>query len=471
LTKGSRDGRAASSEWPDYEATRESLSRHRVPRWFEDAKLGYFVHWGPYSVPAFAPESEGNPYAEWYWHEMNRGGSPTYQHHREVYGEDLPYDRFIEEWKPDRFAPTSWLDLFVDGGAKYFVFVTKHHDGVALWHTGTTDRNTVALGPRRDLVEELFRVARDYPLKTGVYYSLPEFYHPVGGWFRRGPINPYTGEEVRYTGYRPVGDYVMDHQYEQMVELVDRFDPDIFWCDIGGPNTSDEFLAYYFNRARNRPSPKDVAVNDRCGNGVYDFTTPEYRVEPDINPVKWEANRGIGRSFGYNAREGPGDYLTAEQLVRTFVDVVSKNGNLLLNIGPMADGTIPQIQADRVRALGDWLAVNGEAIYASTYWTHAEDEHSNVPVRYTLKEGALYVTALDWPGTELTLSGDLPVADGSTITLLGSDGEDLAWRRTGDVVTVTMPAAGPAATRSRHAYTFSVGAAIPPGGAAAPSVR
>ena len=451
-----QDRAAASSDVADYEPARESLSRHRVPRWFEDAKLGYFVHWGPYSVPAFAPESGGNPYAEWYWHEMNRVRSPTWQHHRETYGEDVPYASFIDRWQPDRFDPAAWLELFVRGGARYFVFVTKHHDGLCLWDTDTTDRNTVALGRHRDLVAELFDAARRYPLKTGVYYSLPEFYHPVGGWFRRGPVNPYTGEDVPYTGYVPVDDYVMDHQYPQMLELVDRFDPDIFWCDIGGPNNSDQFMAHYFNQARNRPNPKEVTVNDRCGNGVYDFTTPEYRVEPDITPATWEANRGIGRSFGYNAREGPQDYLTADELIRSFVDIVSKNGNLLLNIGPMADGTVPEIQAERVRALGDWLAVNGEAIYGSTCWKHAEDENSNVPVRYTVREGAIYVTALDWPGEQLTLSGDLPLAENSTVTLLGSSGEGLRRERVGGLVTISMPGEGPAATTSRHAYTFKV---------------
>jgi alpha-L-fucosidase len=175
-------------------------------------------------------------------------------------------------------------------------------------------------------------------------------------------------------------------------------------------------------------------------------------VEPDINPAKWEATRGIGRSFGYNAREDEDDYLTADELIDSFADIVSKNGNLLLNLGPKADGTIPEIQAERVRALGDWLDVNGEAIYGTTYWSHAEDARSNVPVRYTVKDGALYATALEWPGERLTLSGDLPLDQSSTITLLGSDGGALAWRRQGDTVAVDMPAAAP----SEHAYTFKI---------------
>ncbi|MFF0725928.1 alpha-L-fucosidase [Streptomyces sp. NPDC004134] len=438
----------------DYEPTRESLERHESPRWFNDAKLGYFIHWGPYSVPAWATKGS---YAEWYWKHMNETGGPWYQHHRQTYGEDFSYDDFVEQWKPDKFDPEEWLKLFEDGGAKYFNLVSKHHDGVALWDTKTTDRSTVALGPKRDLVRELFDAAEDSPLKKGLYYSMPEWFHPAGGWTRNGPVNPYTGEEIPYTGYKPVGDYVKDHQYPQMRELMNEFDPDIMWCDIGGKNNSNEFMAEYFNRAKNRENPKEVTVNDRCGNGVSDFSTPEYRVEPDINPEKWEATRGIGRSFGYNQQEGPADYLTSDALVDGFVDIVSKNGNLLLNVGPRADGSIPEIQAERVRDLGAWLKINGEAVYGTTYWSRAEDKAANVPVRYTVKDGTLYATALKWPGAKLTLTGGLPVTDDTTVTLLGSDGAPLPWQRTDDgSVAITMPAAGESATASKNAYTFKI---------------
>ena len=450
--------RAQDASTPDYTPDPASLRQHKVPKWFEDAKLGFFIHWGPYSVPAYAPPSGGSSYAEWYWNELNRQGSPTWERHRRLYGEDFPYDRFIEQWKPEKFDPDAWLRLFKEGGAKYFVQVSKHHDGVALFDTSTTDRSTVNLGPHRDFVKELFDAADrgHYGLKRGLYYSLPEWFHPnntFGGTFGQGPPhNPFTGEPIPYTGYKPIASYVDDHQYPQMLELIDRYDPDILWCDIGGPNRSNEVFAHYFNQAKNRDRPKDVTVDDRCGNGIYDFTTPEYSVEPDINPRKWEATRGIGRSFGYNAEEGPSDYLSANELVDSFADIVSKNGNLLLNVGPKGDGTIPEIQADRVRALGAWLRVNGEAIYGTTYWTHADDRAANVPVRYTAKGGTLYATALEWPGARLTLSGDLPVTANSTITLLGGGGKPLTWRRNGDVVEVTMPHA----TNSQHAYTFKI---------------
>ena len=214
---------------PDYTPDPASLRQHKVPKWFEDAKLGYFIHWGPYSVPAFAPPSGGNAYAEWYWTELNRPGSPTWERHRRLYGEDFPYDRFIEQWKAERFDPDAWLRLFKQGGAKYFVQVSKHHDGLALFDTATTNRSTVELGPHRDFVKELFDAADrgHYGLRRGLYYSLPEWFHPnntaFGGTFGQGPPHdPFTGQEIPYTGYKPISSYVDEHQYPQMLELIDH---------------------------------------------------------------------------------------------------------------------------------------------------------------------------------------------------------------------------------------------------------
>jgi alpha-L-fucosidase len=447
----------ASAQEDDYTPDPESLRRHQVPQWFEDAKLGFFIHWGPYAVPAFAPASGGNAYAEWYWNELNRQGSPTWQRHRELYGEDFPYDRFIEQWRAERFDPDAWLRLFVRGGAKYFVQVSKHHDGVALFETATTDRSTVELGPRRDFVRELFDAAERYELKRGLYYSLPEWFHPdngaFGGTFGQGPpTNPFTGAEIPYTGYRPIDSYVDDHQYPQMLEIIDQYEPDILWCDIGGPNRSNEVMAHYFNQAEN---PEEVTVNNRCGNGVFDFTTPEYDVEPDITEQKWEATRGIGRSFGYNAEETVEDHLSANELIDSFVDIVSKNGNLLLNFGPRADGTIPELQAQPVRALGEWLDINGEAIYGSTYWTQATDPNANVRVRFTQQPKAFYITALDWPGRRLVIDADVPISGRDEVRLLGARGA-LDWHRDDDGgLVIETPRRG---SSSRDAYTFRIAA-------------
>lgn len=320
---------------PDYTPTPESLAKHKVPEWFEDAKLGIFITWGAYSVPAFAPkDGSGSKYAEWYWSEMNRKDSATQKYHLANYGKDVSYDDFLNQWKAEKWNPDDWMKLFKAGGAKYWTLVAKHHDGIALWDSAYTDRTTVKYGPHRDIVKDLVDAddKGGYGLKKGIYYSMPEWYNPSepvqwGGWFGRGaPKNPFTGEPVPYTGDRPVKDYVMDYQYPQMTEVVKKYDPDVIWCDIGGVNNADRFMADYYNQAKNRVNPKEVAVDNRCGNKSYDFTTPEYSVEKDIKTAKWEASRGIGMSYGYNAQETAADYLTADQLVTSFVDIVSKNG-------------------------------------------------------------------------------------------------------------------------------------------------
>ncbi|MFF4198324.1 alpha-L-fucosidase [Nonomuraea sp. NPDC001831] len=442
-----------------YEPTKDSLGRHTAPQWFEDAKLGFFVTWGAYSVPAYAPlDGSESKYAEWYWSKMNTKDTPTQKHHEQVWGKDVAYDDFLTKyWKAEKWNPRAWLDLFKQGGGKYYVFVAKHHDGIAAWDSAYSDRTTVKYGPKRDFTGELIRANREggYGLKDGIYFSMPEWYNPAspvqwGGWFGRGaPKNPYTGQPVPYTGYRPVADYVKDFQLPQMLELVDKYDPDLVWCDIGGVNDSDTFMAHYFNKAVERG--KEVTVNNRCGNGVQDFTTPEYAVEPDIKTSKWEASRGIGASYGYNAEEGLAEHLTPDQLVDSFVDVVSKNGNLLLNIGPKADGTVPDLQATRVRALGEWLRTNGEAVYGSRYWTQAEDKGATVPVRFTTQPRAFYVTALDWPGARLKLTAPVPVKDGDVVTMLG-DPQPLPYKKNADG-TLEITTRAP---KGAYAYTFRI---------------
>ncbi|MCW3839565.1 alpha-L-fucosidase [Micromonospora yasonensis] len=456
--------RAAEEEpTPDYQPTADSLDTHPVPEWFDDAKFGIFIHWGAYSVPAWGPRGS---YAEWYWAYLNQRNSPTYQHHRDTYGTDYDYDRFIDAWRAEKFDPAGWVDLFNDAGAKYFVLTSKHHEGVALWDTATGTRDAVDRGPRRDLAGELVAAARrDGKLKAGFYYSLYEWNNP--NYTGRQPTNPYTGASVPYTGIGPVADYVHDYMHPQVRELIDRYDPDILWCDGQWERSAAYWdmapvIADYYNQAKNRQYPKDVVVANRCKTRTgaldspeLDFQTPEYTVKADIDPVKWEASRGIAHSYGYNANEPEEDYLTSNELIDSLADIVSKNGNLLLDIGPRADGTIPELMQQRLRDIGAWLRVNGEAIYGTTYFSHAEDRASNVPIRYTVKDGSLYAIALAWPGERLTLGGDLPFGQSTTVRLLGADGSALPWQRDaqGNVV-ITTP--GEAATTSQHAYVFKI---------------
>jgi alpha-L-fucosidase len=436
----------------DYQATDASLGGHESPYWFDDAKFGIFVHWGVYSVPAWSPP--GEQYAEWYWRWMEDPDNAVHAYHARTYGESFAYDDFIPMFTAAKFDPAAWVRLFQAAGAKYYVLTAKHHEGFALFDSAVSGRDAVELGPHRDLVKALFDASRRYTpeLRNGLYFSLPEWYNPDGPWMGHGPVNPYTGAAEPYTGYRSGRDFVHDYQAPQLREIVDQYDPDVIWCDIGGANDSRSVLAEYFNRAKNRPAPKDVTVDDRCGIPTHDFTTPEYTTYPDTVVRKWEASRGLDpRSYGYNQATPDELYMTADEVVDTLVDVTSKNGNFLLDIGPRADGSIPDIMRTRLRETGDWLRVNGEAIYGTTYWSRMAAQG---PLRFTVRQNeAFYVTSLDEPGAQVVVDAPVPVRAGDRVTMLGYGGSlNWAWRN-GKLV-IDVPAEARAA--GRWAWTFKV---------------
>lgn len=442
---------------PVYQPTVASLSGHEAPNWYDGAKFGIFIHWGLYSVPAWAPV--GGTYEEWYWHSMSQRGSPTYRHELQSYGPNAAYDQFIPRFTAAKFDPRAWVRLFRQAGARYFVIVAKHHDGFALFRTHVSRRDSVDLGPHRDLVGALFAAARKYTpeIHPGVYYSLPEWYNPAFRWddrFPGGPPRQYvTGAAEPYTGYRPVKNYVEDIQVPQMRELIDQYHPDLLWCDIGGPNDSLSVIAHFYNEAATEAQPRDVAVNNRCGVPVHDFLTPEYRTYSTTVPAKWEATRGIDpHSFGYNAATPLSRYATARQLIRQLVDIVSKNGNFLLDIGPRADGTIPRIMAERLQEIGAWLRINGEAIYDTVPWWRTPQDGS---LRFTVRPNqGFYITSLARPGAKVIVHMPVPIVAGDRVTLLGWRNTPLAWRREGGRFIIDVP---PAARRSGHfAWTFKI---------------
>ncbi|MCQ4081448.1 alpha-L-fucosidase [Streptomyces sp. RB6PN25] len=440
---------------PDYQPTDVSLETHQAPYWFDDAKFGIFIHWGVYSVPAWGPV--GKEYAEWYWDHMQDPNDPTYAYHKQTYGEDFAYDQFIPRFTAQRFDPRSWVELFRDAGAQYFVLTSKHHEGFALWDTKVTDRNAVKLGPHRDLVRELFDASRTYTpqLHNGLYYSLPEWFNPANPWMGHAPRNPYTLQPVPYTGYIPVNDYVADYQTPQVLELINGYDPDIIWFDIGGVNDSLHTMADYLNHAKNRPMPKDVTYDNRGGIAAHDFTTPEYTTYKNTVVAKWEASRGLDPfSYGYNSATPDSDYMTAEQVVQTLVDIVSKNGNFLLDIGPKADGTIPDIMRTRLRQTGQWLAINGESVYGTTYWSKMAQLGN---LRFTIRQGprnpAFYISSLGDPGSTLVVQAPVPVRKGDKVTMLGYN-QPLDWEFDGETLTVQVPAA--ARMAGQYAWVFKI---------------
>uniref|UniRef100_A0AAU2UY42 alpha-L-fucosidase n=1 Tax=Streptomyces sp. NBC_00003 TaxID=2903608 RepID=A0AAU2UY42_9ACTN len=438
---------------PDFTPTDGSLSSHQAPYWFQDAKFGIFIHWGVYSVPAWAPV--GVQYAEWYWAQMQDPNNPTYAYHRKTYGESFNYDDFIPRFTAERFDPRSWVELFRDAGAQYHVLTSKHHEGFALWDTKVSDRNAVKMGPKKDLVRALFDASKQYApqLHRGLYFSMPEWFNPDSPWQGHGPRNPYTLQPLPYTGYTPGKDYIKDLQAPQMLELVEGYDPEILWCDIGGANDSHRVLAEYFNHAKHRSRPIEVTVNNRSGIGPHDFTTPEYATYDTVVTAKWEASRGLDPfSYGYNQATPDDRYMSTEEVVHTLVDIVSKNGNFLLDIGPRADGTIPEIMQLRLRETGQWLRTNGEAIYGSTYW--ARMPQLGADLRFTIRPGrAFYIHSLVKPGATLTVEAPVPIRAGDRVTMLGH-GRPLTWRTSGSGLVIDVPATARAA--GSHAWVFKV---------------
>jgi alpha-L-fucosidase len=341
-----------------------------VPDWFTAAKLGIFVHWGAYSVPAWAePTGElgtvedvtwfrHNPYAEWYANTIRLEGSPARQHHQEVYG-DAPYDDFLDAWHAEAFDPDDLVGLFARAGARYLVPTTKHHDGIALWEApGTGYRNTVHRGPGRDLVGAFAASARTAGLRFGVYYS--------GGLDWHVTDLPPHDTFASVLRDRPRDPAYAAYAYLHVRDLIDRYRPDVLWNDIEWPDAGKhdrslglaELFGHFYARV-----PQGV-VNDRWGDTHWDFRTSEYQagLEHESDGA-WENNRGIGLSFGYNRLEDDSTYLDGAGVIRHLLDKVSRGGNLLLNVGPDADGRLPGPQRQALEELAAWMSVNGHSVH------------------------------------------------------------------------------------------------------------
>ncbi|QGA82230.1 alpha-L-fucosidase [Halomicrobium sp. LC1Hm] len=446
-----------------YEPTWESLEQHELPDWFDDAKLGIFIHWGAYSVPAWAPvtddgEVSESGYAEWYVRGMYDEDSDVYDYHRSTYGEQVEYTDFLEQWSADGWDPERWATFFDEEvGARYVVLTAEHHDGIQLWDSDVTDWTTVERGPNRDIVGELGAAVRDRDMKfAGSFHGLLNFFDPD---------NPglFGHPDVDDEGH-PGPEYV-EFMNEKLTELIDETRPDLLWLDGNWKADTEaygtkETVAYYYEQAAEEWD-KEVAVNDRLGAGEEqthgDFYTPEYETFDERQEHKWEATRGLGGSFGYNRNEPEHHYLSVEELVHSFVDIVSKNGNLLINVGPRADGTIPAVQKERLRGLGEWLAVNGDAIYGTTYWERAADTvASSTDVRYTWKDGTLYATLFDWAIGEQTLFEDGPDVTPASVSLLTASGrEPVDWQHADGTVTIDFDA-NPPSDHPGVAYTLTL---------------
>lgn len=455
-----------------YEPTWESLDKRPVPQWFTDGKFGIFIHWGVYSVPAYTTKGS---YAEWYQNGLERGDSAKKAYHAAKFGNQTYY-QLADQFKAELFQPDEWAKLFEKSGAKYIVLTSKHHDGFTLWPSKDANRtwgfpwNAVDIGPKRDLLGDLFKAVRKTSVHAGMYYSLYEWFNPL--W---------------KTDHKK---YATEHMWPQMKELINTYQPDVFWTDGEWDESEDtwkskEFLAWMYNES---PVKDKVVTYDRWGKDVRfkhgAVFTPEYQPELDFENHVWEENRGMGYSYGYNREEDAWDYNSTQSLIYHLLDKVSRGGNFLLDIGPDEHGKIPPIMQERLLQMGDWLKINGESIYGTTRWKQVcqwsegrrdykvkkgEDIMMKLTVEpsagyatkevfytYNEKDNALYAVFPKYPsGRKLVLKG---LATGSmpSAVLFLSTRQKLSASKQGNDLVIQLPEYDPNAITIPYGYVVKL---------------
>ncbi len=478
---------AAGGAAQTYQPTWESIDARETPPWFQDAKLGIFIHWGVYSVPSYAPVLPGKlAYAEWYWNALTKGRdgkepnpiqSGTWAYHQKQYGAEFKYEDFAPQFRAELFDPAHWAEVFQRSGAKYVVLTSKHHEGFALWPSqeasATWGRpwNAVEIGPKRDVLGDLTQAVRAKGLRMGFYYSLYEWYNPL-----------YLADKPRY---------VREHMTPQFKDLVTRYEPSIIFSDgewdlASADWKSPELLAWLFGESKLK---HEVVINDRWGKDSRHkhggYWTTEYTPGMADTDHPWEESRGMGFSYGYNRAENLDHYKSGRELVIVLSDIVSRGGNLLLDIGPDADGSIPVIMEQRLAEIGSFLRVNGEAIYgtrpfkASKQWGRGDvpkleynkeydaaydvaqltdrpgPGQSAIEAFFTAKGSFVYAILPHWPGRRFTLK-DAAAEGVKAVTLVGGDGQPLKLTKASGALGVELPDL-PAALLAQPAWVLKIG--------------
>ena len=460
-----------------FQATWESLEDYQIPRWYKDDKFGIFIHWGAYCVPAFG--------SEWYPRFMYLQGSKMFDHHREKWGEqtEFGYKDFIPMMNGEKFDPVEWANLFANSGAKFIMPVAEHHDGFAMYDCGFSEWSATKMGPNRDIIGDLASAVRDNGMVFGLSSHRAEHW-----WFFEGGMQFDSDvQDPQWAGLygpphpkstQPDQDFLEDWLV-RTCELVDKYQPKIVWFDwwIEEPAFVpylQKFAAYYYNRGAQWD--KGVAINYK--NRAYPDGTAVYDVErgqlSSIYPILWQTDTSVSKnSWGYIDHH---DYKTACSLVGDLIDVVSKNGAFLLNIGPRADGSIPEPEQEMLLEIGRWLAVNGEAIYGTRPWKILGEGPTEVSagsftdtkraaftsqdMRFTRKGNDLYAIALAWPEdgkltvTTLATESITRPLNIAQVELLGCE-TPLNWTQDDEGLHVDMPAEKPC----EHAFSLKITAA------------
>lgn len=501
-----------------YKPTWESLDSRECPQWFPDAKFGIFIHWGLYSVPGYTNKGT---YAEWYWNALLEDENTTNEKrkqrhlaiksfHDKNYGVNFQYSDFRDRFTCELFNPTEWADVFKRSGAKYVVLTSKHHDGYCLWPNKEASAsygmawNAFESGPKRDLVRELSDAVREQNIKMGLYYSIWDWFNPY--WTKHqqnlmssgnmavnfnesGDKVAAASKEEREDAAAGLSRYVHEVMYPQFKELVNEYQPSLIFSD-GDWWMSDELwetrplLAWLYNHA---PNKDEVVINDRWGKGRGmhgGYYTTEYGAGFEGIDKPWEENRGIGMSFGINRIENIDDYRTEKELLFMLVDLVSRGGNLLLNIGPNPDGTIPVIMQERLIQIGNWLSVNGEAIYGTranqktAQWSDGkrpvfskQDFHAGFPIFemtiapkagnahkecwFTRNGTDLYALTPGWPKSGKLIIRDLAVSETTQVSMLGLE-KALSYSMKNGQVEIDLSNININDLPGNHIYSFKI---------------
>lgn len=464
----------------------ESLEKYEVPDWYKDAKFGIFIHWGVYSVPAF-----GN---EWYPRNMYRPESDEYKHHIATYGpvDKFGYKDFVPMFKAEHFDATAWAQLFKEAGAKYVVPVAEHHDGFAMYDSGLSDWTAAKMGPHRDVIGELAKAVRaeglhfgasshrvEHNFFLGVGRSISSdindpnyaaFYGPAHNWLEAKQGTPLAND-FTYVSPAWTADWLA-----RSSEIVEKYHPDIMYFDwwIGQASVRPDltrFAAFYYNTSLKYGDHvgvinyKDYAIQEHSA--VLDLERGQLG---EIRPLYWQTDTSVSnKSWGYIKDD---TFKTPQFVVQQLIDIVSKNGNLLLNIGPRSDGTIPDEVQAVLRDVGSWLKVNGEAIYGTRPWKMYGEGPTKVAAgsfhdtdttgytaedfRFTSKGKTIYAIELGWPtGGEATIhSLGTTTMNGQkigSIVLLGLDAK-LTFQQQPDGLHIQLPRQAP----GKYAYAFRV---------------
>lgn len=442
---------------------------YKIPDWFRDGKFGIFIHWGPASVPA---------YDGWYARNMYDKNSQTHKYHEETYGPvtSFGFKDFIPMFKAEKFNPESWAKLFKEAGATYVIPVAEHHDGFALYNSTFNPWNSVKMGPGQDLIKAL----RGAILNEGLHFGLSSHRAENCWFFNEGMKIPSDVQDSTLSLYgeriqapdgpafsTQINKYPGSTEQSRrdwlthMYEIIDQYEPELLYFDwtVGKQpfqETFYKFMAYYYNNALDWN--KQVVVNTKFGYGdniqVFDI---ERGKSDQIRKYPWQTDTSIGKVFWFYQKDET-DLKSTNHLIDDLVDIVSKNGNMLLNVGPRADGTIPESQQKILREIGHWLQINGEAIYGSRPWYIAgeginkgtagymtdsqQGDYTPQDIRFTTKGDVLYAISLTWPNEPLLITS-LPKGTShftpiKSVSMLGYN-KPLTWSQTEEGLIVEFP--------------------------------